>query len=140
MGETFHHQSLDPGRLADLKRGRRVSVCLPARDEEATIGAIVTAVRSELQDRSGLVDEIVVVDDGSVDRTAAVAGDAGGRVVAVDDVVPEVGPGAGEGGALWKAVVAAPGDLLVFCDADVRQIDPAIVTRLLGPLLTTDYI
>ena len=64
--------------LAERKarRGLAVSVCLPARDEAATVGTIVAAVRSELV-ASGLVDEIVVLDDGSTDGTADAARAAG---------------------------------------------------------------
>jgi glucosyl-3-phosphoglycerate synthase len=112
----------------------RVSVCLPARDEEATVGAIVAAIVRELVDGAGVVDEVVVVDDGSVDGTAAAASAAGAVVVAAGDVLPEVGPGTGKGEALWKALHAAAGDVLVFCDADLRQFDPAFVTGLLAPL------
>ncbi len=109
----------------------RISVCLPARDEEATVGAIVASVVHDLR---GVVDEVVVVDDGSTDRTAAVAAAAGAIVVAAADVLPRLGPGTGKGEALWKALHVATGDVLVFCDADLREFDPAFVTGLLAPL------
>ena len=112
----------------------RVSVCLPARNEEATVGAIVAAIVRELVDGRGVVDEVVVVDDGSTDATAAVAAAAGAIVVAADDVLPGVGRGTGKGEALWKALHVATGDVLVFCDADLRDFDPAFVTGLLAPL------
>jgi glucosyl-3-phosphoglycerate synthase len=131
----FHHRDFAAGALARAKGGRYVSVCLPARDEAATVGAIVATIRHELVDRVPLVDEVLVVDDGSVDRTATVAAEAGATVVAAADVLPGCGPGRGKGEALWKAVGAAKGDLLVFCDADVRQFGASFVTGLLGPLL-----
>jgi glucosyl-3-phosphoglycerate synthase len=113
----------------------RVSVCLPARDEEATVGPIVAAVVAELVERRGVVDEVVVVDDGSTDKTAAVAAAAGAVVVAADDVLPSVGPGTGKGEALWKSLHVATGDILVFLDADLVHFDPAFVTGLLAPLV-----
>ena len=61
---------------------------------------------------------------------------AGARVVAAADVAPEFGAEPGKGEALWKTVLASTGDLIVWCDADVRDFDPAFVTGLLGPLLT----
>jgi glucosyl-3-phosphoglycerate synthase len=134
---TFHHARFDADRLAALKGGRVVSVCLPARDEEATVGAIVTSIRRHLVDRTGLVDEIVVVDDHSADRTASVAATAGARVLQAADVLPEYGEGHGKGEALWKSLFAASGDLIVWCDADVTDFGPRFVTGLLGPLLTT---
>jgi glucosyl-3-phosphoglycerate synthase len=131
----FHHRDFSAGALARAKEGRYVSVCLPARDEAVTVGAIVATIRQELVDRVPLVDEVLVIDDGSADRTATVAAEAGATVVAAADVLPGCGSGRGKGEALWKAVAAAKGDLLVFCDADVRQFDAAFVTGLLGPLL-----
>ena len=113
----------------------RVSVCLPARNEEATVGAIVSTIVAELVERHHVVDEVVVVDDGSTDATAAVAAAAGAVVVAASSVLPECGPGTGKGEALWKALYVATGDVLVFCDADLTDFDPAFVTGLLGPLL-----
>jgi glucosyl-3-phosphoglycerate synthase len=134
---TYHHEDFTAESLAERKQaeGHVVSVCLPARDEADTVGAIVGTVVAELQDRLGLVDEVLVVDDHSSDRTAAVAEAAGARVVAVDDVLPDLGPGTGKGEALWKSVAAADGDLIVWCDADITDFGPRFVVGLLGPLL-----
>jgi glucosyl-3-phosphoglycerate synthase len=132
----FHHRDFPVEDLVAAKADRFVTVCLPARDEEATVGPIVATIHRALVDRTPLVDEVLVVDDGSTDRTAALAADEGATVVAAADVLPCSGPGQGKGEALWKALGAAKGDLLAFCDADVRHFDAAFVTGLLGPLLT----
>jgi glucosyl-3-phosphoglycerate synthase len=120
--------------LVAAKRGTTVSVVIPARNEEATVGAIVTAIREELQGR--LVDEILVVDSRSTDATAEVAAAAGARVVAQDAVFPTLGGLAGKGEALWKGVAATSGDLVVFVDGDLHDFTTDYVTGLLGPLLT----
>lgn len=112
----------------------RVSVCLPARNEAATVGRIVSAVVRELGGPGGVVDEVVVVDDGSTDATAPVASAAGALVVAAADVLPRLGPGTGKGEALWKSLHVATGDILVFLDADLLDFDPAFVTGLLAAL------
>jgi glucosyl-3-phosphoglycerate synthase len=133
---TSDGRSWDRRQLAGRKAGLRVDVVLPARNEVETVGAIVTALRRELLEEVPLVDEVVVVDSGSVDGTAAAAAAAGARVVAQGAILPELGDVPGKGEALWKALFATHGDVLVFVDADLREFDPQLVVGLLGPLLT----
>jgi len=118
----------------------RVSVVLPALDEESTVGAIVERIRCAFVERLPLVDEVVVMDSGSTDRTARVAAAAGARVVRVDDVLPAWGRVPGKGEALWKSLHVTDGDLLVFLDADLHHFDPNFVLGLLGPLLTDSHL
>ena len=138
MIRTFHHEDFVAAQLAEHKRrhGHRVSVCLPARDEAATVGTIVEDLLATLVAGPALVDEVLVVDDHSLDDTVAVAKAAGARVVSVDDVLADLGPGEGKGEALWKSVAAAEGDLIVWCDADITDFGPRFVLGLVGPLLT----
>jgi len=126
------------GELRSAKRalGLSISVCLPARDEEATIGAIVREIRAALvTDDDGLVDEVVVIDDGSTDATAVVARAAGATVFAEADVLPEAGPGSGKGNALWKSLYACRGDVICWIDADLANFRAESVVELLEPLL-----
>jgi glucosyl-3-phosphoglycerate synthase len=111
--------------------GSRISVCLPARNEAATVGTIVREIAG-----ASLVDEIVVIDDGSTDATASVARDAGARVVAEAGILPETGPGTGKGNVLWKSLHACTGDVLCWLDADLRNVRADYVDRLVAPLLT----
>ena len=132
-------------RLVEAKRGRRISVCLPARDEAATVGSVVSVIRQALMHDHPLVDELVVIDDGSTDATAAQARLAGADVLAAADIRPDrpVAGDQGRGGkgqAMWKAVHVTSGDLIVFCDADVSDFVAHFVTGLLGPLLARDDI
>ncbi|HVM39216.1 MAG TPA: glycosyltransferase, partial [Acidimicrobiia bacterium] len=96
LGPVHHHRDFEVADLVRAKRAGRhvVSVCLPARNEAATIGAIVETVVS-LAGSGGLVDEVVVVDDGSTDDTAVVAEAAGARVFDAAGVLPDAGPGSG---------------------------------------------
>jgi glucosyl-3-phosphoglycerate synthase len=139
---TYHHRHFDLDRLVEAKRGRQISVCLPARNEEPTVGRVVGTIRRELVERRPLVDEVLVIDDGSVDGTAAAARAAGARVVRAATVLPEYDSDAaadgGKGAAMWKALYASRGDVLVFCDADVKNFGPRFVTGVVGPLLLED--
>ncbi|HEX2174892.1 MAG TPA: glucosyl-3-phosphoglycerate synthase [Nocardioidaceae bacterium] len=132
---TYPPDPHPPGELAELKGGQRISVVLPARDEQATIGSIVECIRSELVERSSLVDEITVIDSRSHDRTATIAREAGATVWHVDEILPALGPGEGKGEALWKSLAVTSGDIGVFLDADVDNFGSRFVTGLLSPLL-----
>ena len=128
---------------AELAAGRgttTVSVCLPARNEEPTVGTVVASIRSQLIESVALVDEIVVVDDHSTDQTAARARAAGARVVDASTVLTDHGSGHGKGEALWKSLHESTGNVVVWVDADIVDFDPAFVVGLLGPLLTDDGI
>jgi glucosyl-3-phosphoglycerate synthase len=130
-------------QAADLVAVKRalplsVSVCLPARDEAPTIGGIVREIRGALVSSDGgdgLVDEVVVIDDGSTDPTAAIARAAGATVVAEADVLPDAGPGSGKGNALWKSLYACRGDVICWIDADLANFRAESVVKLLEPLL-----
>jgi glucosyl-3-phosphoglycerate synthase len=127
----FELRRLSNGELVAAKGGRRVSVCLPARNEASTVGTIVGAVRRALvrsAGGAGLVDEIVVVDDVSSDETGEIARRAGARVVRRPD-------DPGKGRAMRTALDVSTGDIVVFLDADVSNFDPRYITRLVGPLL-----
>jgi glucosyl-3-phosphoglycerate synthase len=128
-----------PVEVADRARAV-VSVCLPARDEEATIGPIVAAVQRTLVEREGLVDEIVVIDDGSTDATARIAAAEGALVFAESLILPDLASGTGKGNALWKSLYACRGDVICWLDADIRNFDPAFVARLVGPLIDDDCV
>ncbi|MEU7475693.1 glucosyl-3-phosphoglycerate synthase [Lentzea sp. NPDC042327] len=129
---TWQQPPWTVNELVASKRGRTVSVVLPALDEEETVGAVVAVVRPLL---GTLVDELVVVDSGSTDRTVAVAAEAGARVVLREDVVPWLEPVPGKGEVLWRSLAATTGDLVVFLDSDLVDPETAFVTALLGPLL-----
>lgn len=124
-------------RVLAAKRGTKVSVVLPALNEEATVGDIVSVIRRELMTESvPLVDELVVIDSGSTDRTAEVAAAAGARVVARDAILPRIPAVPGKGEVLWRSLMVTSGDVVCFVDADLRDFSADFVTGIVGPLLT----
>ncbi len=120
--------------VQSIKGTTTVSVCMPARNEATTVGTIVAAIEALFRG-TGIVDELIVFDDGSTDDTALVAAAAGARVIAVADVLPEHAGGSGKGNVLWKSVAASTGDIVVWIDADLTSFTPEWILGLIGPLL-----
>jgi glucosyl-3-phosphoglycerate synthase len=133
---THHWDAWALDELLAAKGGQRVSLVVPARNEAATVGAVVSRVREALVDTVALLDEVVVIDSDSTDETYAVATDAGAVVHRSAEIRPDLGTRPGKGEAMWKSLFVTSGDLLVFMDADLLDWDTHFVPGLLGPLLT----
>ena len=116
--------------------GSSVSVVLPALNEEETVGEIVAVIRHDLMQQVPLVDEIVVVDSGSTDRTSEVAAAAGATVVHRDAILPRIPAVPGKGEVLWRSLLVTRGDIVCFVDADLREFSSDFVSGIVGPLLT----
>jgi len=139
---TTRWQDWPPRRLLELKQqlGSRISVVIPARNEARTVAGVAGAISRSLVEQVPLVDELVVIDSDSDDDTAEVAAEAGAVVYRARDVAPALGSFQGKGEALWKSLLVAKGDLLVFIDADLTLWGPHFVTGLLGPLLGDEQV
>lgn len=132
---TFHHGDFPPERVVS-ERTRSVSVCVPARNEERTVGAIVSelAALREL----GAIDEVVLLDGGSTDATAAIAESAGASVHQEAELLPEYGHVLGKGDAMWRALSVLQGDVIVYLDADSEGFGRHYACGLVGPLVCGD--
>ena len=140
---TFHSKEFaDLRRLVDLKQrqGVTISLGLPTLNEQATIGKVIRTFKHALMDRVPLLDEIVVIDSGSSDRTGAIAERAGVTVVQHGEILARYGAFQGKGEALWKSLYMLKGDLICWVDTDISNIAPKFVYGLLGPLLTDPHI
>ncbi len=139
FGESnFHHgEFADLQRLVRLKeqQGVTISLVLPTLNEADTIGPIVRRAMTELIERVPLLDELLVIDSASTDRTVEIARAEGARVVAHPDVLARYGSFAGKGEALWKSLHETSGDIIVWADTDVRNWHSRMVYGTLGPLL-----
>ncbi len=136
-GREWHRSVWTTAELEAAKRGRTISVVLPALNEAATVGPVIETIVPML---GGLVDELIVLDSGSTDDTESRALAAGARVVHREEALPQIPPQPGKGEALWRSLAATTGDFIVFIDSDLIDPDPMFVPRLVGPLLTADGI
>lgn len=135
---TYHHSAFrDLERLVEEKRARnlKVSLCFPTLNEETTIAKEIVLIGGELQKRFPLIDEIVVMDSGSKDRTREIAQEYGAKVFLAEKILPDQPLFKGKGENLWKALYVLEGDLIVYIDADIKNIHPRFAYGLLGPLL-----
>lgn len=133
------HRDYPIDRILASKGTTTVSVCLPARDEESTIGGIVSCLVEDLVS-PGVIDELLVIDDQSTDDTATIAADAGARVVNSATILPQHGSYHGKGSALWKSLFVTKGDVIAWCDSDITEFGPRFVQGIVGALLCEEGV
>jgi glucosyl-3-phosphoglycerate synthase len=140
---TYHHSDFsDIKKLVEMKRkkGLKISLCLPTLNEEKTIAKEIIIMKSELMLRYPLLDEIAVIDSGSTDKTREIAASYGVDVYLADEILPEMERFKGKGENLWKALYVLDGDIIVYIDADIKNIHHRFVYGLVGPLLMRDDV
>lgn len=129
---AFHHAEFPPERLR-VQREDTISVCVPARDEAATIATVVAPLVALRE--AGAIDQVVVADGASRDGTGAIAARLGAEVLDPGELLPQYGPVLGKGDAMWRALSVLSGDLVSFVDADSEDFGPHFACGLLGPLV-----
>jgi len=135
---TFHADEFsDLKYLLELKQEEKLSISLamPALNEEETVGNVITTIKDALMTRIPLLDEIVLIDSMSNDRTRRVAEKLGVPVYIHQEILPIYGERHGKGEALWKSLYCTSGDILIWIDTDIVNIHPRFVYGLIGPLL-----
>lgn len=140
---TFHYSEFaDLRRLVAAKASQNltISLCLPTLNEEKTIAKEILIMKSELMLHYPLIDEIVVIDSGSTDRTREAAEAYGAKFYPAAEILPAQGHYRGKGENLWKALYITSGDIIVYLDADIKNIHHRFAFGLLGPLLLNDRI
>ncbi len=135
---TFHaNEFADLKQLMELKekQGTTISLALPALNEEKTVGKILTMIKKALMDEVPLLDEMVLIDSDSTDRTRQIAEELGIPVHIHQKILPEMGAREGKGEALWKSLLVTKGDIIAWIDTDIINIHPRFVFGIIGPLL-----
>jgi glycosyltransferase involved in cell wall biosynthesis len=136
--KTFHADEFsDLGYLMSLKEKQGVTICLalPALNEEETVGKVILTIKKALMDKVPLLDEIVLIDSDSTDRTRQIAEDLGIPVYIHQKLLPELGARHGKGEALWKSLLVTKSDIIAWIDTDIVNIHPRFVYGIIGPLL-----
>ena len=140
---TFHYSQFgDLHRLVEEKQKKdlKISLCLPTLNEERTIAKEIIIMKSELMTRYPLVDELIVIDSGSTDKTVEIAKSFGAEVHVADEILPNLEQFKGKGENLWKALYITEGDIIVYIDADIKNIHHRFAYGLIGPLLMHDRL
>jgi len=132
---SFEHADFPLELLLERKRST-LSVVLPAREVADTVGPIVERILG----LGELVDQVLVVDADSEDGTADIARRAGAEVRRQVELLPDLGPVLGKGDAMYRSLVAATGELVMFIDSDTRDFGPHFVTGLAGPLIASEGV
>ncbi len=140
---TFHADEFaDLRQLMELKekQGVTISLALPALNEEATVGKVISTIKKALVEKAPLLDEMVLIDSDSTDRTRQIAADLGIPVYIHQQLLPGLGARRGKGEGLWKSLLVTHGDIIAWIDTDITNIHPRFVYGIIGPLLLNPNI
>ena len=135
---TFHADEFaDLKYLLSLKEKQNltISLALPALNEEQTVGKVIRTIKNVLMKRIPLLDEIVLIDSNSTDRTRQIAKKIDVPVYIHQEVLSQYGARKGKGEALWKSLYCTRGDIIIWIDTDIVNIHPRFIYGLIGPLL-----
>jgi glucosyl-3-phosphoglycerate synthase len=143
VDKWFAENSFHASEFAELtqlvklkeRQGLTISLGLPALNEEATVGNILRMIQRTLVKQAPLVDELVLIDSMSTDRTVEIAQALGVMVYRHPDILPQYGSYRGKGEALWKSLAVLKGDLIAWVDTDIENFHPRFVYGILGPLI-----
>jgi glycosyltransferase involved in cell wall biosynthesis len=107
--------------MIEVNQKLNVSVVVPAHNEAQHVSRVIQAAKAAPE-----IDEIIVVDDGSEDDTAVVARSEGAKVICHES-------NRGKGAAMETGRDRARGDILIYLDADLKNVTPAKIQRIIEP-------
>ena len=100
-----------------------ISCIIPAYNEERFIADVIKAIKN-----CNFIDEIIVVSDGSTDKTAKIAKNLGVKVIEIKNNI-------GKAGAIYEGLMHSKGDIVLLVDADLRGLDRKNIENLIKPVL-----
>lgn len=148
VDKWFAENTFDSNEFSDIENlmnfkeesGLSISLALPSLNEEETIGNVIGTAQDHFMKRYPLLDEIILVDSGSEDKTIEIAKQFGIPVYLNREVLKEYGFRMGKGEVLWKSLFLTKGDIVFWLDTDVKNFSPKYIYGVLGPLLTKKNI
>jgi glycosyltransferase involved in cell wall biosynthesis len=140
---TYHAEEFDDlNKLVELKNDQKltISLALPALNEEKTVGDVIWTVKKNLMLDVPLLDEIVLIDSNSKDKTRQIAEELEIPVYIHQQTLTQYGARSGKGEALWKSLYVTQGDIVIWIDTDIVNIHPRFVYGVIGPLLINPHL
>ena len=135
---------LDVQQLLKAKQEKNLSICIviPVLEEEKTIGNILSVIINKLVKDVPLIDNITVIDGGSMDNTISICEKFKPDIALVDqkNILDHIETSRGKGNQLWKALYKNKSDIIVYMDSDLKNFHEQYVLGLLGPLLLESNI
>jgi glucosyl-3-phosphoglycerate synthase len=137
------YNSLDYSNLEHIylyKKNKTISLVIPTLNEESTIEYIVDKIFNELNNKFQLLDEVIIIDGGSTDNTLKIVNNLKNKydllkLVNESDILVDYKSKKGKGNQLWKGLYCSKGDIVLYCDSDIKNFDIRMIYGLIGPLL-----
>lgn len=140
------YSCLDYENLYDLhcsKQKKTISLVMPTLNEESTVGQIIETIFSKLNENYQLIDELILIDGGSSDKTIEIVENLTQKysllkLVHEKDILFYMKSKKGKGNQLWKGLYCSKGDIVLYCDSDLKNFDIRMIYGMIGPLLKQD--
>ena len=125
------------------KKNNTISLVIPTLNEEDTIEYILKKVLDELNKDYKIIDEIIVIDGGSTDDTVKIVRQLIFQypilqLIDEKDILSKCKHKKGKGNQLWKGLYCSSGDIVLYCDSDIKNFEIHMIYGLIGPLLLHD--